>query len=79
MKYLPPFQWDTILLVVCIFVITAVGIAVYWLIYLMGYDDPRFSRVLLTVGLLLVAFMITLATLVIMLISASISFYRKQF
>jgi hypothetical protein len=36
-KSLRIFQWDTILVVVCIFVIMVAATAIYWLLYLMGY------------------------------------------
>jgi hypothetical protein len=77
MKSLRIFQWDTILLVVCIFVIVATAIAVYWLIYLAGYNT-RAAAVLGSSFILLGAAGVTLVVIVIILGSAIRYFLRKK-
>jgi hypothetical protein len=78
-KYLRAFPRDIVLFVGCLVAVVAIFIASYWSIYLMGYDEPHPGRVMLTVFLLLTAFVIIFATVVAMFASAFISFKRKQF
>ena len=77
MKSLRILQWDTILLVVCIFVIVAAAIAVYGLLYFMGYGTHP-AGILASGFILLGAAGVTLVAIVIILGNAIRHFWRKE-
>jgi hypothetical protein len=77
MKSLKIFKWDTILLVVCMLVILATAIAIYWLLYLTGYG-ARSSGVFESAFIVLGAVVITLVVIVTILGSAVRYFLQKE-